>query len=119
MAEDDELIRREWRIALILLGLATLIGGLLFGFMTKMVLGVSYAHDSSPTPEFRAAGDAKMLLALLLVLTGVACLFIRRAKHAVIVALMFGTVAFFVGIALWREKESDRFREQGYVRAVP
>ena len=65
-AGDDELLARKWRTTLILLGLVT--------------------------AEFRAAGDAKMLLAPLFVITGFASMACRRVKHLVIAGMLVTAV---------------------------
>ena len=86
--DEGRLIRREWRVALLLFGILFLAGGILFGLAQMVVLGTVYAHWSTPTPEFRAAGDAKMMLALLLVVFGIACLAGRRRKHWIIISVL-------------------------------
>lgn len=113
----DERLARSWRIALVLAGFATVLGGLFFGFVEMVTLGTSYAHDSSPTPEFRAAGNAKMMLALLLVVFGITCLFCTRAKHLLMVGTAGIALVVSAGIAAWRDKAS-RDVEQPYAIAV-
>lgn len=114
----DERLARPSRIALVLIGLAALAGGLFFGFVEIVTLGTSYAHDSSPTPEFKAAGDAKMMLALLLIVFGVTCLFCRRANHLLMVATAAVAVALCAGVAAWREQATKAAEPHPYIIAV-
>lgn len=118
-AGDDQFLARKWRTTLILLGLPTAAGGLLFGFREMLILGISYAHYSNPTPEFRAAGDAKMLLALLLVITGFAGMACRRVKHLVIVGMLVTAVVINVGVAVWLDDLSERSIDRGHAVPVP
>jgi hypothetical protein len=113
----DERIARPWRIGLVIIGLAAVAGGLFFGFVEIVTLGTSYAHDSNPTPEFKAAGDAKMMLALLLVVFGVTCLACRRANHLLMVGTAALALALCAAIAAGRDKAS-RDVEQPYAIAV-
>jgi hypothetical protein len=108
MPDDDKLIRRERRIGLILVGILAVGGGAWFGLTEMATLAVVYAHWSNPTPEFKAAGDAKMMLALLLIVFGIACLASRRRKHWLVVAVLAIAVIINAAIAVGLENLSDR-----------
>jgi hypothetical protein len=105
----------RWRGVLVLLGLAAVGGGLFFGFVEIVTLGTSYAHDSNPTPEFKAAGDACMMLALMLVIFGVTCLFCTRAKHLLVVGMAAAALVLCAGIAAWRDKAKRLAEPHPYV----
>ena len=115
---SDQRLAWPWRAALVLVGLATVAGGAFFGLYEMVTLGTSYAHDSSPTLEFGAAGDAKMLLACVLMLFGGTCLFCRRANHLLMVAAAAAVVLLCAGVVAWREKARKAAEPHPYVIAV-
>ena len=114
---SDQRIAWPWRAVLVVLGLAAVGGGLYLGLYEVVTLGTSYAHDSNPTPEFRAAGDASMMLALVLVIFGATCLFCRRAKHSLMVGVAAAALVLCAGIAVWRDKAKRAAEPQPYVIA--
>ena len=117
ITDEDRLIPRDRRIALILLGILAAGAGILFGLYQTLSLGVIYAHWSNPTAEFRAAGDARMMLAFLLFAFGIACLFTRRKKHWLVVGVLAVAVVINAGIAIWLEELSDQSVED--LRGTP